>query len=552
MQVSDFLGAIGVNTHLPYAGSSYGNGADVLAALKYLGLGLVRDSAVTARTATLPGYTRLADAGIRFDMVAPAGRDPAEVVGTVAAFAAAHPGAVAAIEGPNEIDHWPVTYHGLTGVAAGIAYDNALVAAMAADPRLSGVASYSLTGAAVNDDTAYANVHAYPGAGNQPGGIIGRVLAHHADSSKPLVLTETGYHTATGAGTAWEGVNEKTQAKLTLNLLFDAISGGVNTVYLYQLMDGFLDPSGKNVDHHLGLFDAYARPKPAAVAIHNLTTILTDTSYTLTNGTVPYHLWGMPATGTSFTLDKANGAKDIVLWAEPNVWNPATHAPVAVPAATVVVDLGRTADVRIYDPLASDHAVVQLDNARFVPVSLSDHPVIVEVLDSDSWTSATGPGGTPLSLLGTSAADALFGGTGDDVLEGKAGKDVLMGGAGNDRLIGGGGADFLVGGSGADMFVFRQPADAAPRKGGDIIADFSHAEGDRIDLSAIDADATVRGNQAFVLAGDHFTGHAGELIQTVTDAGLLIQGDVHGDRVADFQILLTGLTAPLQAGDVIL
>ncbi len=99
------------------------------------------------------------------------------------------------------------------------------------------------------------------------------------------------------------------------------------------------------------------------------------------------------------------------------------------------------------------------------------------------------------SLLGEGGNDRLQGSAGDDTLSGGAGYDALMGGDGSDRLAGGADADVLIGGAGADAFVFRSAAD-----GNDRIQDFSRAGGDKIDLSAIDADATAAGNQAFLFA----------------------------------------------------
>jgi hypothetical protein len=66
--------------------------------------------------------------------------------------------------------------------------------------------------------------------------------------------------------------------------------------------------------------------------------------------------------------------------------------------------------------------------------------------------------------------------------------------------------------------------------------------GDIIDLSDIDANQNVAGNQAFTFVGDAaFSNVAGELRATAN----LVQGDVNGDGIADFQINLTQLeTAP--------
>lgn len=106
-------------------------------------------------------------------------------------------------------------------------------------------------------------------------------------------------------------------------------------------------------------------------------------------------------------------------------------------------------------------------------------------------------------LEGGSGDDALLGGSGRDVLLGGAGDDALDGGAGEDVLVGGLGADVLTGGPGADVFRFVGEDDlAAPggRVGPDRITDFSRAQGDRIDLRGIDADATAPGDQGFLFA----------------------------------------------------
>lgn len=108
-------------------------------------------------------------------------------------------------------------------------------------------------------------------------------------------------------------------------------------------------------------------------------------------------------------------------------------------------------------------------------------------------------------LTGGSGNDVLLGGAGRDTLVGGAGADVLDGGPGNDVLIGGLGRDVLTGGPGADVFRFLSTDDLpAPhgRVGPETITDFSRAQGDRIDLSAIDADVTAPGNQAFLFAND--------------------------------------------------
>ncbi|MBW8727258.1 MAG: M10 family metallopeptidase C-terminal domain-containing protein [Inquilinus limosus] len=111
------------------------------------------------------------------------------------------------------------------------------------------------------------------------------------------------------------------------------------------------------------------------------------------------------------------------------------------------------------------------------------------------------------------------------------------------------GRDTLTGGGGADRFVISAAGHSGPGAA-DRITDFS--QGDRIDLSAIDADPALAGDQAFVfLGGGAFTGTAGQLRAEVSGGDTVVSGDLDGDRTADVQIVLIGAVA-LQAGDFVL
>ena len=78
--------------------------------------------------------------------------------------------------------------------------------------------------------------------------------------------------------------------------------------------------------------------------------------------------------------------------------------------------------------------------------------------------------------------------------------------------------------------------------------------GDDIDLSTIDANGAAAGNTAFSFLaanGAAFTGVAGQLRWQKFSSLTLVEGDINGDRVADFQIQLTG-SKNLTAADFIL
>jgi Ca2+-binding RTX toxin-like protein len=88
------------------------------------------------------------------------------------------------------------------------------------------------------------------------------------------------------------------------------------------------------------------------------------------------------------------------------------------------------------------------------------------------------------AIIGTDAHDNVFATFGDDRIDGRGGMDVIFGRAGNDTLNGGGGGDWLQGNAGADTFDYDNAADST-HSAPDFIADFSSAEGDRIDLDGL-------------------------------------------------------------------
>lgn len=138
------------------------------------------------------------------------------------------------------------------------------------------------------------------------------------------------------------------------------------------------------------------------------------------------------------------------------------------------------------------------------------------------------------SLWGFGGDDALTGLGGADALDGGDGADRLSGGAGDDVLIGGRGADRLSGGGGADLFRYLAVTDSI-RAAADAIVAFDAAEGDQIDLTAIDACASTSVDDAFVFIGSAgFSGTEGEL----RFSGGAVQADVDGDRVADLFVRL--------------
>jgi Ca2+-binding RTX toxin-like protein len=115
---------------------------------------------------------------------------------------------------------------------------------------------------------------------------------------------------------------------------------------------------------------------------------------------------------------------------------------------------------------------------------------------------------------------------------------------GNDRLTAGVGQQWFGGGAGADRFVFASfNALGNGASARDFIDDFSHSQGDRIDLQGV-GDLFFKGKGAF-------SGAEGELRYTASSDNTLLSIDLDGDRKTDVQIMLGGKIA-LVASDFIL
>jgi Ca2+-binding RTX toxin-like protein len=156
-------------------------------------------------------------------------------------------------------------------------------------------------------------------------------------------------------------------------------------------------------------------------------------------------------------------------------------------------------------------------------------------------------GGTGNDLLsGSLGADTLAGGSGADTIVGGSGNDVITGGTGNDVITGASGKDVLTGNSGSDTFVFALGSTSTISAKADIISDFS-VSADTIDLSGIDANGSVNGDQSFSFIGSSaFSGEAGELRAVVKGGNTLVFADTDGDGKSNFALYLTGSLA-LQA-----
>ncbi|TBY74126.1 calcium-binding protein [Rhizobium leguminosarum] len=498
VRINGIIRSFGIDTHIDYTDGKYSNVGEVVKALDYLGLDTVRDHA--PNSASDPnGQTHLGDAaeaGVQFVFSAQREVDPAAVAQRLHAFVQSHPGSVVGIEGPNEVNNWPVSYDGLSGQAAAVAYQKDLSAAVNADPLLKNIPVLGFTGYTVASASDYTTIHTYAKDGDQPFSWLSREsgVQRAADPGKPLAITETGYHTSLTADTngGWEGVSEATQAKLLLNTLMDGAALGSKKTFIYELLDAYSDPQGTNQERHFGLFHLDYSAKPAATAIHNLTAILEDdgaTKASFSAGTLNYSIDGLPSSARSLLTEKSDGSYQIIVWNEPDIWNQTSDTAIQAATTAVKVNLGASfGSVKVFDPAGNDTFTVTnanqiVDESRgggtdtvkaSISFSLADQKHTVGTIENLTLT-----GTANLSATGNNTANILTGNDGNNSLNGGKGNDRLVGGLGNDKLIGKAGADVLTGGGGGDTFVFNVKPDNTSV---DKIRDFSSAAGDKLML----------------------------------------------------------------------
>ncbi len=283
-------------------------------------------------------------------------------------------------------------------------------------------------------------------------------------------------------------------------------------------------------------------------------------SYPLTGGSLTewhtYRIEWLPnavrwlVDGTVVRTVEGNKVPDKAMAMHLNIWAPPVDWP----------DTGDDSLKPAHTPGANQSFYFDIDSVKVEQLS--------SLLGTDAADSLTGTGKNDWvhggrgndRALGGNGNDTLTGGHGDDLLRGQNGddrligglhNDILVGGSGNDRLSGGSGRDVLTGGIGADKlsggagtdrFVFTAVKDSTVASTGrDTIEDFSRKARDKIDLSAIDANTLLKGNQAFSFIGtDAFHNKAGELRYETMSGQTYVYGDVDGDGVADFSAQLQG------------
>jgi hypothetical protein len=401
-----FLASLGVNTHIDQGFDP----TQYVMPLQYLGVRNIRDGERNlASTITVHQQT-----GVLVNVTA--GGDVTGLLAAGRQLAAA--GALLSLEGPNEPNNFPITYDGQMGGGTGTWVPVAqaqrdLYAGVKGDATLSKYPVLSVSedgaetddvglqflvipagsGIAMPDGTKYAdyaNPHNYvignagtyndnqawqaadPTLNGGVGGWDGLYGEYGVTWAKqyqgyssaelqtlPRVTTETGWDSVDNPG------GEHVQGVVLVNTYLAQFKRGWTYTFVYELVD----EQGSTGDQ--GLYHTDFTPKLSATYIHDLTSILADTKTLPSPGRLDYAIENEPATVHDLLLQKSSGSFELVVWDER-----------ASATDAVTVSLGKTrSTVNLYDVTTGTTPTMKLTNVASVPLTLSDHAVVIEVIE---------------------------------------------------------------------------------------------------------------------------------------------------------------------------
>ncbi len=379
-----FVDSVGVNVHMSYNDTPYGDQARVADRLAELGVRHVRDGVVPGRPDQWAALEALGRRGIRSTLIA--GRPDIDLPRLTATLRDQLSGSVEAVEGTNEYDasgdpNWPSDLR---------AFQSRLYAAVKGDPALRHLPVvgpsfiYADSRARLGDVSAsldYGNMHSYPG-GWAPESNVASELALAASNSaaKPVQATETGYHNATASSSGHLPASEDAAGTYVPRLFLEYFRQGVARTFSYELIDEFHDPEATNSEARFGLLHRDFSPKPSFESLRRLNALLADPGPSFDPGRLDYRLEGQTAGTRSLLLRKRDGRFYLVIWQNATVWDAGARVPMPVRERAVTVNFADPIGMaRTFRPVLSADVQGTTERVRRLPVDVTADPKVIEL-----------------------------------------------------------------------------------------------------------------------------------------------------------------------------
>ncbi len=354
-----FVDSIGVNTHLYYSDTAYTQSfSTVEQRLRELGVRHIRENLVPNRPDQYERLNQLAGQGIRSTLILGDPDDGSAGLAKLTSILGSDlRGSVDAVEGPNEWDlNGPSDW--MSGLAPyqGQLYSAIKSSSLAGIPVIGpSLGNTNSAGSDVSGSLDYGNIHSYPNGEPPEWNLSDRLGEAKAMSgSKPVMATETGYHTAVNFTGDHRPTSEAAEATYLPRLFLEYYGQGVARTFSYELLDEFSDPGHEEAESNFGLLRQDLSPKPAFVALRNLISILADPGASFKPGKLDYAISGDQDELHQLLLQKSDGSYYLALWRAESVWDNDRLAAETASSGTVKVAFGAgVASAEEYAPNAS-------------------------------------------------------------------------------------------------------------------------------------------------------------------------------------------------------
>jgi hypothetical protein len=394
--------SMGVNVHMTYGNTTYGNVSAVKKMLSTLGLRHVRDGG--KYYPSYPDYNEyefalygdVSSLGIGFDLILgfQDGVDPNPMTQSdmtaLESLVSSNHVIVDSFEGPNEVDlsgdpNWVADTRSFMQSLSSVDWEDT-------DPPKTLLLGNTLAGAS-SDWVLLGNMTAYENAGNihpyantqYPSYNFALNLANEqkVSGSQKIYVTESGWSNAMNATDGSPNVTEDVAARYVGRLFLETMLQGWPRTYVYELVDENEDSGMTNTQDHFGLFRADYSAKPAATTIANMVALMSDKGYTVVPGTLSYSLTTPTPAVHHLLFQKHDGSYWLALWQEVSDWKGwnAQGSAITNPDVAVTLTLPMAASlIETYLPLDSASVVDSMSDQRTVTLMVPDHPLLVRIV----------------------------------------------------------------------------------------------------------------------------------------------------------------------------
>ncbi|KJH72050.1 hypothetical protein [Aliterella atlantica] len=392
-RADDFVNSIGVNTHLYYDASIYYKRYNDLIKPKLLELGVrhIRDGCTRNYNGYMTRLKELKNLGIRTTLVC----DPRYLSASSAVSLVKEIGTdvIESVQVTNEYNlsgdgNWANNLRNYQKqLWQGMKGSSSTAGIKIYGPALSGASAYSTLGdmSAYQD---YGTMNNYmsgrnPGNSGWGGGGYGSLdwnvrSAKKASLSKPVLTTETGYHSVVSTSNGHRGIPDDVAGKYTPRLALVQFNYGIPRTFIYEFLNTYYDPGSLYMN--FGLLRNDGSQKPAYGALKNLINLLKDPGASFTPGTLDYVLGGDTTNIRRTLLQKRDGKFYLILWKEALGYNVDTKKYISVPSQKVTVTLNTSiSKATTYIPNDSANYKSSQTYPKQLSIDVPDRVVVIKL-----------------------------------------------------------------------------------------------------------------------------------------------------------------------------